>query len=371
MYERYGLVLAVNHACNLRCTYCYTGDKFNRVMPLHIGERAIDRAINSINIHGTLELGFFGGEPLIESHLIATLIHYARRCADPSDLDVQITITTNGTITDPVAWSVMMDDDVELTISFDGLPSVHDRHRLTIAGQPTSRDVIDTMTMLMDAGKRFNASMVVRPDTVEHLSDGIRFLRSIGLTHVTPTLDLWTRWNNDDGRRLLDAVSDCAELWREGLPECGISWFDQKAYELARRAGGEFADSARCGFGTGEIAVAPSGRMYPCERVTGEDRDDNPMRLRGDVMDGQDFLSIASQQKRCDDACGVCPIQSLCNTTCRCSNFIRTGNPSRPDRLLCMWNEACLREAIRVGVPAEAGSSAVPSSGAIKIEIPA
>ena len=27
-YQQFGLTLLVNHACNLRCAYCYTGEKF-------------------------------------------------------------------------------------------------------------------------------------------------------------------------------------------------------------------------------------------------------------------------------------------------------------------------------------------------------
>ena len=63
MYDGFGLVLMVTHACNLRCSYCYTGDKFNRKMPPLVGQRAISRALASTRAGGTLELGFFGGEP--------------------------------------------------------------------------------------------------------------------------------------------------------------------------------------------------------------------------------------------------------------------------------------------------------------------
>ena len=74
MYTRFGLTLMVTHACNLRCTYCYGGEKFNRSLPVSLGIRAIDRAIASIQDGGLLELGFFGGEPLLEASLIHRVI---------------------------------------------------------------------------------------------------------------------------------------------------------------------------------------------------------------------------------------------------------------------------------------------------------
>ena len=70
MCDQFHLVLMVNHACNLRCTYCYTGTKFSRKMPEAVGRKCIDRALRSIRPGGVLELGFFGGEPLIEAALI-------------------------------------------------------------------------------------------------------------------------------------------------------------------------------------------------------------------------------------------------------------------------------------------------------------
>jgi len=67
VHTRFALTLVVNHACNLRCTYCFTGDKVRRPMRLATGRKAIDRALQSLLPGGTLHLGFFGGEPLIEA----------------------------------------------------------------------------------------------------------------------------------------------------------------------------------------------------------------------------------------------------------------------------------------------------------------
>jgi hypothetical protein len=39
---------------------------------------------------------------------------------------------------------------------------------------------------------------------------------------------------------------------------------------------------------------------------------------------------------------------SMCNTFCRCSNYVRSGDVSRPDRLLCRWNQACLLQAASI-----------------------
>ena len=38
------VVLFLDHACNLRCNYCYIGPKFQRRMPWEIARRGIDLA---------------------------------------------------------------------------------------------------------------------------------------------------------------------------------------------------------------------------------------------------------------------------------------------------------------------------------------
>ena len=128
-YDCFHLVLMVTHACNLRCDYCYMGRKSPRRCCPAIGRSAIARAVCSIRPSGVLELGFFGGEPLLEAELITGLLSHARHAAESAGVVLRPTLTTNGTIATAAAWDVMTDDGLDLCISHDGLPEVHDRHR--------------------------------------------------------------------------------------------------------------------------------------------------------------------------------------------------------------------------------------------------
>jgi uncharacterized protein len=344
MHRRYGLVLMVTHACNLRCDYCYVGRKFPSVMPAEVGLRAIDRAVASLEQGGTLELGFFGGEPLLEPDLIEQFLDHAAARLAGGRGTLAAGLTTNGSISTSRAWRLMMRDDLALAVSHDGLPQVHDAHRPFADGQGSSESVLKTVRALADSGKAFRIVMVVRPDNVESLPAGIEFLIRLGVRRFDPSLDLWTRWTAADLQRLDAAVARCADLWRDRLPDVALSWLDEKAARLMRVP---MSLTARCGFGCGEIAVAPSGWLYPCERVIGEDLPDNPLRLSGHALEGPGFLEYRPYPCRAADACRECEIALLCDTTCRCSNFIRTGDVRRPDGLLCRLNRACVRETAR------------------------
>lgn len=344
-YDRFGLTLMLNHACNMRCSYCYNGAAFHRSMPEATAHRAIGRAVASCAPGGRLDIGFFGGEPAMEAALALRLIDHARDLCDRNRLELAVCLTTNGTITHGDAWTLMTLPTVDLSVSCDGLPEAHDAHRRFAAGGGTSGAVLATIDRLKEANKPFRTVLVVRPDTLSLLPEGVEFLCRRGVTHIDPTLDLWTLWTREDMSRLACALAGCADFWGRNLPEFGFSWFDEKAAHIL---GVPMDRCARCSFGAGEVAVSPSGALYPCERLIGSDDPAHPLRLPGSVEDGDDFLGLPSFPQRALEVCATCAIHDLCSTSCRCSNYARTGDVRRPDGLLCHLNRICLRETGRV-----------------------
>jgi uncharacterized protein len=346
LHEEFGLTLMVNHACNLRCTYCYTGAKFSSPMARETGEAAIGRALCSLAPGGRLGLGFFGGEPLLEAgHILEWMVH-ARAAAAEAGKQVRFHMTTNGTITHAEAWQVMLAGDLTLAVSCDGSPRLHDRHRRDTQGRGSAAQVEATLRRLVETGKFFTVVFVVRPDNLDDVPEGLEYLHALGVRQVDLSLDLWTTWSSDDGRRLQQLIQLAAGLWRSWLPDFGLSWFDSKAGALAGAPAEEI--STRCGFGGGEIAVAPSGNLYPCERLIGEDAPIQPMRLPGHALEGRDFLTLAPAAFARHEACTRCALLTACDTTCRCSNFIRTGDQNRPDGLLCLLNKATASASAKV-----------------------
>ena len=341
MYARLGLVLMVNHACNLRCTYCYTGPKFSRPMPLEIGLRSIDRALNSLDPGGALELGFFGGEPLIEAALISKLVEYATTECARRGFTASFQLTTNATLNDEAAWAAMTDPAIDISVSFDGLPEIHDRHRMGVDKSASADHVLSAMQRLKRAHKPFNAVTIVRPDNVNLLPAGLRFMRDLNIEMVDLSLDLWAPWASRDLKNLKWTIARSAEVWRDSLPFFGVNWFNEKTIELT---GTPASSTARCSFGDGKIAVAPSGRLYPCERLIGQDLpgspNPNPMGLPGHVLEGADFVMFAPTFK--------CSSRANCGLSCPCSNLVRTGRTDTPDELLLLLDRTSLRETRRV-----------------------
>lgn len=338
-YPAFGLTLVVNHACNLRCSYCYTGAKFHAAMPLAMGEQAIRRALASVRCGGVLHLGFFGGEPLTEAARIREWMYGARLAVEAQGKRVRFNLTTNGTIAGDDARAVLMDPDVELAVSCDGTGAQHDKHRRDAQGRGSFAQVEATLRALVAAGRPFSVVMVVRPDTLDGLPAGLEYLRALGVTRFTLSLDIWTKWTGADLANLARVVDVAADLWRSWLPAVSIDWFDTRIAALARLA--PAGATTRCAFGEGEIAVAPSGRLYPCERLVGDDRPGHPLQLSGLVEDGTDFLDLRAPCAGPEGGGATC-------ASCRCSSYIRTGSTQEEDGLLRTLDTAVHRSLERL-----------------------
>ena len=70
--------ICVTHNCNLDCVYCYQKHDTKSRMSLSVGKECFDYIFNNIPDYATdgVELGFIGGEPLLEFELIKNLYEY-------------------------------------------------------------------------------------------------------------------------------------------------------------------------------------------------------------------------------------------------------------------------------------------------------
>ncbi|MBI3669517.1 MAG: radical SAM protein [Acidobacteria bacterium] len=175
------LTLFLTTTCNLRCTYCYAaaGDTPAKSMNLDTARRGIDfvagNAVEAgarsfeINYHG-------GGEPTGNWRVMKDSLAYAREKAVALDLDPpRASSATNGVLRDDqIDWIIANLDGVSL--SFDGLPSAHDKHRLTVLGRGSSDRVIHTVRRLDAAGFGYGVRVTVTADQIPQLPDSVEFI---------------------------------------------------------------------------------------------------------------------------------------------------------------------------------------------------
>lgn len=168
------LTLQVTQNCNLRCNYCpYSGDgvldrKHNlRNMTYTTAQKAIDFFKEKSRYNDSVNISFYGGEPLIEYKLVKKCIDYCNSIL--YDKNITYNITSNGTIMNPDVLNMLIDNDVILTISLDGPNNIHNTNRrYASSGCGTYDDVHRTLQFIRETSpeyyKKIQFNAVVEKD---------------------------------------------------------------------------------------------------------------------------------------------------------------------------------------------------------------
>jgi uncharacterized protein len=353
------LTLVVDHHCNLRCAYCYAGDKFSKRMSDDVMRKAIDLAL--ARRPRQLDLGFFGGEPTLHPDFILAAAEYAERAAaaladknggPPTAL--RYVLNTNGTLLSDERSRAMLAGlgkprTSAAFVSIDGPREVHDAHRVDAAGRGSFDRALAGLEALRAAGIPFQLTAVASKQTAARLGDTLRTLLPLGANKIIVASNFRDEWTEQD----LDGL-------RGGLRALGDAWIEQfragvaiaveplHAKILSHLKGGMPCPS-RCMLGGEELAVAPSGRLYPCAQMVGED--DHDELVLGDVEHGVDrakVVAMQAQKERVEDTCSECALRDRCQSHCGCRHVALTGKLGEITAVLCEIEAAMIAEADRV-----------------------
>ncbi|MBU1534354.1 SPASM domain-containing protein, partial [Myxococcota bacterium] len=112
-----------------------------------------------------------------------------------------------------------------------------------------------------------------------------------------------------------------------------------------------FEECDKCGFAEREFAVAPSGNIYGCERLIGND--DNEEMCIGNVATGFDEAKraaiIAKRGSNVNLDCLECTYRNRCMNWCHCINYATTGAIDTTDGIVCFHERIAISVADRVG----------------------
>lgn len=342
------LALVLNHQCNLRCRYCYTGRKLDRPMSLATARRAVDFGLAHAG-EDTLVLSFFGGEPMLEIALMETVASYAREQASRRSTPVSFSISTNGTLLDDRRLRFLRDFAVHVQVSVDGVADAQDRARPFADGTGSAAVVDRNVRRLQTEGLLHQIVAVMTPETSTSLAESLGYLASLGVDELYFAPNYLGDWSDaacDTFERELRRLTDAyAGLFRAGRMRRVDPLYGKIVSHLIL---GQQAPR-RCGFGRKELAVAPSGNLYPCDRVVGEDTREE-LRL-GHVESGLDDARAQALQERrasADPECATCDLGARCSSWCGCAQLETTGQLGTVSPLFCWFERLFIAEADRL-----------------------
>ena len=182
------------------------------------------------------------------------------------------------------------------------------------------------------------ARVTVNPDTVDHLSAGIKMLFEMGVNQfiIGPNTDI--EWSHETmeilGDELLKVADFYIEETKKGSP-IRISDFEETLPDRKSK----FASMWGCDACRSRIAVSTQGDIYPCARFVSTFSDINGKYRLGNLDEG--INNISARQEFMDNSdsprpkCASCSYRDYCSGGCPATNLHMQGSIYKPSELDC------------------------------------
>lgn len=336
--------------CNLACKYCYYLEK-NKLYPTaqrHLmSDEMLEQFTREYIEAQTMSQVLFtwhGGEPLLRSiDFYRKALSLQQKYAGGRRIDN--VIQTNGTLLTDEWCEFFAQNHWLVGISIDGPQPDHDHYRLTAAGKPSWKKVMQGIKLLKKHGVEWNAMAVVNADNANHPLEFYRFFKENGCQFLqfTPIVERLTR--HEDGRTLasladkdeisLSEASVAPEQWgyflcaifdewvRKDVGKIFVEIFDCTLANWMGISPGICAYSKECGHAG---VMEHNGDVYSCDHFVfpeyklGNIRDHSLIdMLYGEQQQEFSRLKHSSLPRQCKE----CDMEFACHGECPKNRFMK------------------------------------------------
>lgn len=346
----YVMLKPVGAHCNLACKYCYYLEK-NKLYPTaqrHLmSDEMLEQFTREYIEAQTMNQVLFtwhGGEPLLRSiDFYRKALSLQQKYAGGRRIDN--VIQTNGTLLTDEWCEFFAQNHWLVGISIDGPQPDHDHYRLTAAGKPSWKKVMQGIKLLKKHGVEWNAMAVVNAYNVNHPLEFYRFFKENGCQFLqfTPIVERLTR--HEDGRTLanladkdeisLSEASVAPEQWgyflcaifdewvRKDVGKIFVEIFDCTLANWMGISPGICAYSKECGHAG---VMEHNGDVYSCDHFVfpeyklGNIRDHSLIdMLYGEQQQEFSRLKHSSLPRQCKE----CDMEFACHGECPKNRFMK------------------------------------------------
>lgn len=346
MYASLHLTLA----CNLRCRYCYAGTKQNRPMAPETARQAVDFLVANEKDEDIV-ITFFGGEPLLRPEILKDVVLYGEKIR--GEKKIVFRMTTNATLLTDEMIGFCKKHELFFAVSLDGDRDTHDTNRRMADGRGSFDRVMEKIPAILKNNPYTVVVAVVNPETARHLSANVRFLFETGFQYLLLTPDFGAPWDERSMAVLREEYAKVADYYIDVCrrkEKLYINLIDEKIRTHAWK--GARKDCASCDVARRQIAIAPSGTIYPCVQFVGDDDERTAQFRIGDVRGGFDeerrWAFIRRNHLPKTD-CAGCTLEGRCMNWCACANYQTSGDIARPSPVICEHERMLVPIADRAG----------------------
>lgn len=304
----YTIPLCLTHKCNLNCIYCFEKHDSTHEMSYETAVKCIDYVCDIVEKDSTIEILFFGGEPLLCFDLIQRIFEYvvnlnvSQKC--------RFFASTNGVLltTEMKLWFKERSDVFVLGLSLDGTPRSHNINR------SNSYDKID-IDFFRETWPAQNIKMTVSEHSLENYAGDVLFLHSLGFGINGGDICLGdSTWQNKNVLelfckqllRLIDYYADEENALYNAL----INNIDIAQCAVPKKK------NKQCGIGDKVMFFDTDGRRYPCTFIT-------PMTFSQDILKQLENVNFKDPEEFIDSSCFAnCYLYPICKR-CPAENLLQ------------------------------------------------
>lgn len=290
------ITLQLTQQCNFRCKYCiYSEDKnlnqrshSSKRMTWELAKNAVDFFWEHSVDSPKVDIGFYGGEPLLEFELLQKVTEYAELRFKGRPLT--FTTTINGSLLTDKIVEYFINHNIGAMVSLDGPKEIHDMNRVFINGSGTFDTVMTNIKSIHkkypDFSNKLKISMVMDPnndfDCINSVTIDINEINFTNLNAaVVDNLDQPVTFSDkyvqqSEYKYFLALLSNFGYIPKNKVSPISNRLIDTALSDVKRMMKADtirqnMAPAGTCIPGQIRLFVNADGDLFPCERVNESD----------------------------------------------------------------------------------------------------
>jgi uncharacterized protein len=333
------LFFVPGYACNFGCSYCYQDEYIKS--ETFLSKEVIDGFYDFITLQfkdRRKYITLFGGEPLLPGDHRKNLISYFVNKSLQAHID--LAVVTNGYHLAEYLPVLKNANIREVQVTLDGTQSVHDTRRPLKNGNPTFRQIVNGIDLMLEEDIPVNLRVVVDRQNIDNIPELARYAIDKGWTS-NPLFKTQLGRNYElhhcqaDNQKLFSRLALYEQLYELILRNPHILEFHKPAFSVTKFLQEEgklpFPLFDSCPGTKTEWAFDHTGKIFACTATVGKPGEElgqfyPEVRMDDEkisVWEDRDILSISG--------CEHCQVQLACGGGCAAVAKNRSGHLHKPD----------------------------------------
>jgi uncharacterized protein len=282
------LVAVLSEQCNLNCSYCNVDKWSKKRIDPHLYIQEYYKLRNQFP-NEWIQVDFYGGEPLLQFDLIQTIVEELK-----NEDNLTFAMPTNGLLIDEGTANYLIDNNIQVSISFDGL--WHEKNRIQLNGKTTTHRLLEKKELFKRLPKVTCHTMISR-GCYNLLENHLFIQRNFGFNpELTLVRDVGT-WDKASVEKLKVGITELFDYYIQNPSEeiPNFIKFYLKHFIMKTKEG---YTKDNCGAGT-DILMFSENNIVPCNRF----KDDPEM-----IAD----IPKYAKMKECE----TCEVRDYCEKGC-------------------------------------------------------